>query len=231
MISTCWKFVNVGSEEKSTEIASPTFAAPFAYERLLFLSYAEIRVNEIFSLKTTLSTHIFSFALNASEVEIVLSVKVKKTRYTAHGTRFFRKIIPPIPLDPSSFEGQTTNSDLIATKIFAARQTVYLVILYIISQALGSWQQSGPWIILDGSMVARAVPPISDSRIYFGIASFVSPFRPQFLINRQFFHASRYEYYINNRTLACAYTHNTSFRIDEIVSTICAEINSFRKVF
>lgn len=130
---------------------------------------------------------IFSFALNASEVKIVLRVKVKKTRYAAHGTRFFRKIIPPIPFDPGSFEGQATNGDLIATKIFAAGQTVYPVILYIISPALGSWQQSGRWIILDGSMVARLVPPISDSRIYFGIAAFVSPFRPQFLINSQFF--------------------------------------------
>lgn len=43
----------------------------------------------------------------------------------------------PIPFDPTSFEDQTADDDLIATKILAAGQTVYSVILYIISPVLG----------------------------------------------------------------------------------------------
>lgn len=57
----------------------------------------------------------------------------------------------PIPFDPTSFEDQTADDDLIATKILAAGQTVYSVILYIISPVLGQ-QPCGPGIILDGSM-------------------------------------------------------------------------------
>lgn len=92
----------------------------------------------------------------------------------------------PIPFNRTSFEDQTADDDLIATKILAAGQTVYSVILYIISPVLGQ-QPCGPGIILDGSMETQLYQsPILGFILalsWFSIAFFDD----EFLIIRYFF--------------------------------------------
>lgn len=132
--------------------------------------------------------------------KIIFIVKVEKL-IPRHGMpmNFFPIAAP--------FEGQTIDDDLIATKILAAGQTVYSVILYIISPVLEPWQQPcGPWIILDGSTGAR----LFGQSLILGFISALrahSLFCPRISNNSLFFHPSRYEY-INNSIVYRMYMNN-----------------------